>query len=181
MLHSVPPIAKMSNPRRMACRLRRSGFGRDGRAGMTLVELVTVLFISAAIALSAGTVLVSGTRMTLRARKKLRLKRDASMALRYVHRQVRSRTSNEIEVNVDGDMLTLDPDSGNPPYLAKVDGNLVFYNGTDTITLIENYVNSLSFGFTEGHTSGKYYVSTSIGLVRDDLAVEMEAFSTLRN
>lgn len=150
-------------------------------AAATLVELAVVLAGAAVLSLCVGVVLGVGTRLPVQARKETGLRQDAYVALRYIQTAVRKKASDEVSINVDGDTLTLDPASGSPPYFTEDEGDLLYFNGTDTITVIDNYVAALSFELVAGNSPDTYLVSVALQLTRNGSSVAVSSLTELRN
>ena len=148
---------------------------------MTLIELECAMVAAAVLALCVGVVAETGTRLSRQANAECALKRDASIACRFVQHQVRSRASEDIEIAEDGAKLVLDADAVSPPYFRKDESDLVYFDGVANRVIVDNEVQSLEFELLDGHTSGEYLVHMTIQLSRSGFSNEMETSVTLRN
>ena len=131
------------------------------------------------LTLSVALAMIAGADMSSEAKRSVALRQDASYALRFTQRRVRGIFSDEIEVNEDGDVLTLYPDAEHPHYFQQDGDDLIYFDGTDTETLVEGKLETVAFELVDGQNGQDVLLSVALALADDGLSVEMPASLTL--
>ena len=149
--------------------------------GFTLIELLVGVMVGGVLALSIGSVMVLGTQMSVAARGKTRLKQDACHALRCIQRRLRCESQGDIQINAGADLLTYDLSAGSPPYFQQQDDDLVHFDGSQLVTIIEDRVQDVSFALVEGHTTGVYLLQVTLQLVDGNEDLTLQSATRLRN
>jgi len=151
------------------------------RTGVTLVEMIAALAVSGILALIVGSSIVAGTRMALDARGPVELKKDATLAFKAIQRRVRVLSADAIQINDDGDKLTIVDGSETPPYFQGVGGDLIYFNGTAEWTLIADKLDGVAFAAYQGYRPDHYVLLVSLQLSDGDWSVDMDSTTMLRN
>ena len=149
--------------------------------GFTLIEMLVASLVASVLALSVGSVLVYGVQMSARAGRQVRLKQDACHALRTIQRRIRRESQSDIQINAAADMLTYDLGSADPPYFQQQDDDLVYFDGSQVVTLIEDRLQDVTFQVVEGHTTGEYLLEVALQLADESDDLTMEIVTRLRD
>lgn len=151
------------------------------KTGVTLVEMIAALAVSSILVLAVGSSVAFGTRMTLDARGPVELKREATLAFKTIQKRVRVLSVDTIQINDDGDKLTIVDGSETPPYFQGVGADLIYFNGTVELTLIAEKLDGVAFTAYQGYRPDHYVLLVSLQLSDGDWSVDMDSMTMLRN
>ena len=151
------------------------------RKGFTLIELLVAVTLAGVLALTIGVALMAGATFSADANTRVELRRDSRYALMTVARAVRVKSQAEVLITQSGGRLTLDPSVGSPPYFEKQGSNLVYFDGTNTNTLIHGTVTSIAFALDAGPKTGAYLLSIALRLDNGNHSELMTVLVRLRN
>jgi len=148
---------------------------------MTLLELQITIAISAVLMFATVSATGVAMRMSNEAQSRLALRRDTAIALRFIQRQARGRSADDISIEDAGATLSLSMDGGITHTFSLTEGSMVFSDGVETQTVIDGTVSSLAFALEDGNGPGTYVVSVEMNLARGSDVVQTSSTIQLRN
>ena len=146
------------------------------RKGLTLVELVVAIAVSAIVILAAGVVIGLGQTSWNQTWRKVNLQRDASVAMLWMSQSIKAAAA--AQKSADGRILYI-PSQSSPTttftYFADTN-DLECLTGGQTRTIVDGTVNNLQFDVV-----GSNQVKIDLSLKKDDAETHFQTTVMMRN
>ena len=146
------------------------------RKGLTLIELVVAIAVSAIVILAAGVVIGLGQTSWNQTWRKVNLQRDASVAMLWMSQSIKAAAA--AQKSADGRILYI-PSQSSPTttftYFADTN-DLECLTGGQTRTIIVGTVNDLQFDVI-----GSNQVKIDLSLKKDDAETHFQTTVMMRN
>ncbi len=133
------------------------------------------------VLLAIGTIVATGSRLSAQALRNTDLKRESSVCVRLMENMVRETASDAIEVNADGDVLTLDPGSADSCAFYADGGDLLQVKGDTSTVLVNGKVTALSFAFVDDAAYDDPLLRINLQLANSEMAASTTTLVKLRN
>ena len=146
------------------------------RKGLTLIELVVAIAVSAIVILAAGVVIGLGQTSWNQTWRKVNLQRDASVAMLWMSQSIKAAAA--AQKSADGRILYI-PSQSSPTttftYFADTN-DLECLTGGQTRTIVDGTVNNLQFDVV-----GSNQVKIDLSLKKDDAETHFQTTVMMRN